>query len=116
MKQIIAAILLFCTVAFAQQAAVPIALTEAETREAVAAKTAVEQAEALWKGVGQIVLNADVEDCARPAIVVALAQIRQLRLQLAQSQQALVLERQRNAHGCGNCEWSPDYKSLVRPK
>lgn len=100
----------------AAQQSQPIALTEQEQREALDARQAIEQAQASLNQVGNIVLTADVSDCAKPAVAVALAQIRQLRLQLAAAQAGGLLWRLRAAHGCTECEYSPDYKSLVKGK
>lgn len=113
MKTVLA--LLFILAAVAQQPQ-SIALSEQERQEAAGAHLAVEQARASLNEVGGIVLSTDVADTTKTGAAVCVAQIRQLRLQLAEAQQAGLLWKLRASHGCAECELAPDGKRLERGK
>jgi hypothetical protein len=110
------------TTAFAQsevkaqtgtKASSAIALNELEQREAEGATRAVASADAELQQRWVDVLNAPLEKAVE---VVAAAKLAFKDLQLARLQREKVLSKHQSSHACGECQYSKDGKSLVRPE
>jgi len=91
----------------------PIALTEAETREAVAAKTAVEQAYADKNAAWKFACDTDIRNATGATQALGFIHNVQLKINAAEAQERETLWKHR--HGCAECVYSDDYKTMVRP-
>ncbi len=114
------AIILLALAVFAQQPAPkvepPIALSEAEQREAAAARSAVEQAQADRSKAWQIIQQTPVTDAQRCVSAVAVAQQVEQRIVTVEAEQRATLAQHRANHSCATCEYAPDGKTLLKSK
>lgn len=106
--------------AFSGQAAVvsekttaSIALTDAESKDAIAVLNTINSLERELQGRWVDILNAPIEKSIE---VVSKAQLTLKNLQLAQVAGERLIERHRLAHGCPDYVYGEDGKTLVKPR
>ncbi len=91
-------------------------LTDAEQKEAAAAKGAVEQAAVALNAALNALAEADLSECSRATFVGMNVQLRVSDKRTAEAQRAAVLWKHRAAHACNDCGYSADGKSLAKPE
>lgn len=92
------------------------ALSADEQREAVAAKTAVEQSDAARVEAYRLSLSTNVRDPQATTAASCTIQIVELRAQLAEAKDSALLWRLRAKYSCAECEFDAGRTKLVRGK
>ncbi len=93
----------------------PVALNDAEVKEAQRAQQAVDSATAAAQRAYANVLSVDLYDAARTVAAVGELRLAASALDAANYQKQLVREKHCAAHALAGCEYAPEFQSLVPP-